>query len=443
MVCPRLPSSWLIWRGVWLLVAATCPACGSNSPVEEIHPSPGATAAVPQDSTAETIEPSPDDWPCWRGVKGDGIAVGTAPTHWSATKNVLWKVEIPGQGHASPIVFGDRVFIATADEQQQTMKLLCYGREDGAQQWERQVHEGGFMHAHNKNTHASATPACDGHHVYWVAMVNDAIWVSAVSVEGELVWQAEAGPFVSMHGYGSSPVLYKNLVIVQGDSNGPGWLAALNKETGKIHWRVKRDHGASFATPSIARLRGQDQLLLSGHDKVVGYDPLTGEEIWRADGPASVTANTMAWSETLLFASGGYPQRATWCLTSDKGAVVWKKNWKCYVPSMIVQGEQLIVPQDDGIVHCVEAATGKEYWNKRLGGDLTASPVLADGKLYFTTEMGKTIVLKSGKHIEVIAENDLGQRCYATPTICGGRIYLRTFSQLYCIGENEPHAASE
>jgi outer membrane protein assembly factor BamB len=316
------------------------------------------------------------------------------------------------------------------------MSLISYGRDDGKERWTCLLHEGGFMHTHSKNTQASATPACDGKYVYWVAMVKDAIWVSAVTLDGKIAWQTEAGPFVSMHGYGSSPVLWRNLVIVQGDSNGPGWLATLDKESGKVYWRVQRGSGASFATPIIAEIAGKTQLLLPGQDQVISYNPADGEKLWQCPGPATVCANTMAWSGDLVFASGGYPQRATWAIKADgSGQVVWKKNWKCYVPSMLIDGDRLIVPQDDGIVHCVEAATGKELWTKRLGGDLTASPVLADGKLYLTTEAGTTFVLRAGSTFEQLAENDNGERCYATPTICGGRIYLRTFGKLMCVGE--------
>jgi hypothetical protein len=186
------------------------------------------------------IEPAATDWPNWRGADQTGIALSDAPIEWSASKNVVWSVDVPGKGHSSPTVWGDKVFLATADEGAKTISLLAFSREKGDLLWTCPLHQGGFMHVHGKNTQASATAACDGKQVYWIAMVKDAIWLSAVTIEGKIAWQTEVGPFVSMHGYGSSPVLYNGLVIVQGDSNGPGWLSAINAQTGEIHWRVQR-----------------------------------------------------------------------------------------------------------------------------------------------------------------------------------------------------------
>jgi hypothetical protein len=177
-------------------------------------------------------------------------------------------------------------------------------------------------------------------------------------------------------------------------------------------------------------------LLLSGQDKVISYDPLTGDKLWECAAPSTVAANTMCWNDDLVFTSGGYPQRNVFAIKADgSGQIVWRKPWKCYVPSMLVDGDRLIIPQDDGVLHVVEAATGKELWTKRVGGDLTSSPVLAGGKLYVTTEAGKTVVFGSTAKSTELATNDNGDRCYATPTICGGQIFLRTLSKLLCIGE--------
>jgi outer membrane protein assembly factor BamB len=292
------------------------------------------------------------------------------------------------------------------------------------------LHEGGFMHVHKKNTHASPTAACDGTHVYWPAMVRGAIWVSAVTTAGKIAWQTEAGPFVSMHGYGASPVLFENLVIVAGDSNGPGWLAALDRTTGKIAWRVQRGNSASFGTPVIAELAGKPQLLLSGHRQVVSYNPRTGDKLWQADGPADVCANTIVTKGDLLFASGGYPQAAVMAIRGDgSGQLVWKKDFKCYVPSMLVDG--------------LSTETGAELWSKRLGGDITASPVLADEKIFVTNEAGATFVLQSGATFKQLATNDAGLPCFSTPAICGGRIYLRTDRLLLCIGSESREVAAD
>lgn len=417
-------------------IAMACVSCRRGEPVAEIRPaSAQAVSATAADIDLPVVAES--DFPWWRGADRTGIAIGGAPIRFSATENVLWQVDVPGEGHGSAILWGDQLFLPVADRGKETMALHCYGQDDGKLRWTCPLHEGGFMHVHSKNTHASPTPACDGEHVYWAAMVKDAIWVSAVTMDGKIAWQKEAGPFVSMHGYGSSPALYKNLVIVAGDSNGPGWLAGLDRHSGEIVWRVQRGDSASFGTPVVAEVAGKTQLLLSGHKKVVSYNPANGEKLWESEGPATVCANTLAWSGDLVFASGGYPEQAVLAIKADgSGEVVWRKDWKCYVPSLLVDGDRLTVPQDNGVVRCVEAATGDELWSKRLGGDITASPVLAGGHIYIATEAGKVCVLKAGDKAELLAENDVGDRCYATPTIAGDRIYLRTFAKLLCIAES-------
>jgi outer membrane protein assembly factor BamB len=426
--------------------------CGGE-PVAEIRPPAAINAAAAGEAAAgeagatgsETNadpQPADTDWPVWRGAAGTGIATGPAPTEWSATKNAAWSVPVPGKGHASPTIWGDQIFLATADEVKKTMSLVSLDRQSGQTRWTCPLHEGGFMHVHSKNTQASPTIACDGRHLYWVAMVKGAIWLSAVTLDGKIAWQSEVGPFVTMHGYGSSPVLWKNLVIVQGDSNGPGWLAAVNKETGKTHWRIQRGNGASFATPAVAEVAGKWQLLMHGQDKVISYDPATGDQLWECEGPATVCANTMCWSGDLVFASGGYPQQNVFAIRADRsGTIVWRKKWKCYVPSMLIDGELLYVPQDQGVLLCVDAKTGKEHWSKRLSGDVTSSPVLAGGNLYVTTETGKTSVFRSSKNLVEISESDLGERCYTTPTIVGERIYIRGYSKLFCIA-GQPKASA-
>jgi outer membrane protein assembly factor BamB len=188
-----------------IILAICCVLSGCRRPVEEISAPASSNAAA-----VASLEFGADDWPWWRGGALDGKAVGEVPpTSWNETENVIWRTDVPGSGHATPVVFGARIFVATADDAQQTQSLLCYGRDDGKLLWDREIHRGGFMHTHQKNTQASATPACDGQHVFCVFMVQDGIWVTATDLDGKILWQRQAGPFRSMHGYGSSPVLYK------------------------------------------------------------------------------------------------------------------------------------------------------------------------------------------------------------------------------------------
>jgi outer membrane protein assembly factor BamB len=415
-------------------VVALVVAAGCRQPVPEVR-----VAASAASSATAPIAAAADDWPVWRGIQGDNHATGPLPPlEWDQTRNVRWRSEVPGQGHASPIVSGDRVFVATSDARAETMSLLCYERSTGEPLWSRELHRGGFMHTHEKNTHASPTPACDGQRVFTGFAVQDAVRVSAVSFDGEILWQTEAGPFRSQHGYGASPVLFESLVIVSGDNRGPGYLAALHRETGEIVWRVQRGQHPSYATPIIAQIAGRAQLLLSGEEQVTAYDPATGDLLWKAEGPSSTTANTVAWNEELVFASGGYPQNGIMAVRAGSGEVVWKNDERGYVPSPLVIGDQLLVIQDRGIALCFDASSGKMLWKQRLGGNFSASPTRAGDYVYLPDEAGKTIVFKVAPKFEKIAENDLDDGGFASPVICGGQLFLRTFRYLYCIeGERE------
>ncbi len=192
--------------------------------------------------TSPVLTVAPGDWPWWWGP--DRNATGEeqdVPTEWSVTDNVLWTAEVQGRGHSSPCVWGQQVFLTTADEASEQQRLLCYDRDTGQQRWNQVVHEGGLMRMHNKNSHASATPACDGQHVYTVFINGEALKVTAFDLDGELVWQKDAGPFKAEHGYGSSPVIYGSLVIVLGDNLSGSFIAALDRETGEIAWRTAQN----------------------------------------------------------------------------------------------------------------------------------------------------------------------------------------------------------
>ncbi|MBC8357261.1 MAG: PQQ-binding-like beta-propeller repeat protein [Planctomycetes bacterium] len=412
------------------IVAITL-AMGCRKPVEEIH-----VASADLSSEAAPIKFSANDWPVWRGITGDNKAANPLPPlQWNNAKNVLWRADVPGRGHATPIVSGERVFVATSDAGEETMSLLCYNRSTGERHWERELHRGGFLHTHQKNSHASPTPACDGQRVFTAFTVQDALRVSAVDFDGEIDWQTEAGPFNSQHGYGSSPVLFESLVIVSGDNRGPGFLAALHRETGEIVWRVQRTNRPSYSTPIVAHVAGRNQLLLSGQDQVTSYDPSSGEVLWTTDGPASTTANTMAWNNELVFATGGYPQNGIVAIRADSGEVAWKTDDRGYVPSPLAIEDRLLVIQDRGVAICLDAKTGKHLWKQRLGGNFSASPMLVGEHVYATDEAGKTIVFKVTPKFEKLAENNLDDGGFASPVICGGQLFLRTSKQLYCIAE--------
>lgn len=385
------------------------------------------------------------DWPWWRGPTLDGTSRDRrAPMKWSATENVVWKTKVPGRGHSSPIVCGDRVFLTTADESAKRQSVLAFDRKTGKPLWNTVAHEGGFPNKNPKNSHASATPACDGKQVYCAFLNHDALHVTATDLDGKIVWQKKAGAFRSQHGYGASPVLYGSLVIVSGDSLKDCFLAALDAASGKVVWRAKRKasgRNGDYATPTVATLAGRAQLILTGMGEVTSYDPETGKRLWWCAGPSEVTACTPACGEGLVFATGGFPEKNLLAIRANsrgdvtESQVVWRtRSGVSYVPSPLYHAGRLYVVNDTGVVTCFDAAKGKQLWQDRLAGAFTASPVLVGDHLYATNEAGKTYILKAGPKFDVVATNSIGEHVLATPAVCGGQLFLRTDRHLYCIG---------
>jgi hypothetical protein len=419
---------------VIVFVSGCTPSNETNSVVRAGNNSPGK-ALVAADG----------DWPWWRGPNHNGIAVPQAvPHHWDENKNILWKVPIPGRGHASPIVVEDRIFLTTADDAEETMSLLCLDRASGKNLWEKTIHAGRFMHTHKKNSHASATPAWDGRFIFVIFMVDNGIFVTALDKDGTIQWKKKAGPFDSKHGYGSSPVLYRSMIIINGDNQGSGFLTAMDRETGEMVWRIDRTDNSSFCTPIVTQIDGVDQLLLSGHNEVSSYNPANGQLRWKSRGPAATTANTIGWHQGVVFASGGWPEQNLMAVRADgSGEIVWEKGIKAYVPSPLVINDRLIVTQDANIVRCYDPQTGKELWVERLGRrGYSASPTAVGEIVYLPDETGNVHVFRAGDKFEAIASNKLPGDGMASPVICDSRIYLRTSSHLYCIAEAEIMGAS-
>ncbi|MEO1496508.1 MAG: PQQ-binding-like beta-propeller repeat protein [Planctomycetota bacterium] len=412
------------WRLSLFLTMAGLLGCEAGG-VEEIRVvNPVAGAAVAEDLTTE------DDWPCWRGPLRNGIAQGSAPVVWGPDENVLWRVEAPGRGHASPIVVGDLVIISSADVPAGQQLLAAYDRKIGAEAWRLVIHDGGLpsrRDVHQKATDANGTVACDGRRAYVAHLNGGQIVASAVDLEGGLVWQTELGPFDSKFGYAPSPVLHGPYVIFAADNWGGGYLAAVDRESGEIAWRTKRARTSTYSSPVVAEVAGRDQLLISGDDKIASYDPLSGEPLWSTRGVSEATCGTMVWSGDVVFASGGYPDRETIAVRADgSGETVWSNRVKVYEPSLLLAGPRLYGATDEGILYCWDASTGDQLWRKRVGGGFSASPVLCDGRVYIPNTSGETLVFEdTPDEYRELARNRLGDDAYASPAICGGRIYLR------------------
>lgn len=392
---------------------------------------------------------SANDWLMWRGPNGNGVASKgqTLPTEWSPTKNVLWKVAVPGKGHSSPVVVGDRVILATAVEERQEQAVLCFNRETGKPMWSSIVSRGGFHRKiHKNNTHATPTPACDGDTIYATFPSHGVVHLAALDLDGKVKWQIRAGAYTPKKysfGFGSSPTLYKSLVIVASEFE-EGYIAAFDKKDGKEVWRIKRRNNISWSSPIVANVAGKDQLLITGADKFSSFDPNTGKLLWSTPCIAAATCGTAIWENGLVFGSGGYPKTETVAIKADgSGEVVWRNREKSYEQSMVVQSGYVYATTDRGSVFCWRASDGKEMWKGRLGGSVSASPIIAGGHIYATNERGNQFVIKADPaKFELVAKNQLGSEGFASPTICGNRIYVRTAvtvggnrqEVLYCIG---------
>ena len=385
-----------------------------------------------------------DDWPWWRGPNFDGKAASAAALHWSETRNVIWKVKVPGRGHSSPIVVGDRIYLTTADEVSQTQSALCFDRGSGNLLWAKELHRGGFMPHHPQNSQASPSPAFDGERIFVVFPNTDAIHISALDSHGALLWRQTIGPFGNHEGYGSSPLIYGQLVIVIGDNRRGSFLVALDRKSGKIIWRQNRSNDANFCTPVVARFVGREQLLVSGLATVRSYNPATGELLWHCQGP-NHSVNSVAFSDddkSYVLASGGVPVREILCICADglgdvsQSHLVWRARRNMpYVPSPIYHDGYFYLLTDSGIAQCLAADSGKVAWRKRLGDRFKTSLTLVGTRIYAMSETGTTHVFAAHPEFERLAENTLSEGTVSTPAICGGRIYLRTYHHLYCIGD--------
>ncbi len=392
-----------------------------------------------------------DDWRTWRGPSLNGIAAAgqTPVTDWSETKNVVWKAPIPGRGHSSPTIVGDRIFLTSADEKSRTQAVLGFDRNTGKQLWLTPVNQGALpARIHNKNTHASPTVVSDGERLYAAFCNHDAVQLVALSFDGKVQWNKAVGayrPERYEYGYAPSPALFGGTVIVASESDTGSFLAAFRTDNGQEVWRTPRPKRVSYSSPVVGRVAGRDQLLISGCDLVSSYDPRTGQPLWTAPGTASATCGTMVWEGDLVFASGGYPKKETVCVRADgSGTVVWRNQEKCYEQSMLVHDGYVYAVNDGGIAFCWQAETGREMWKARLsGGAVSSSPILANGNVYIANERGTTYVFKATpERFVAVAQNQLGDEAFASPAVVDSRLYLRVASSarggrqefLYCIG---------
>jgi outer membrane protein assembly factor BamB len=430
------------------------------------------------------------NWPGFRGMNADGFAKGAATaTVWSMerSENILWKTAIPGLGHSSPIIWGDRLYVTTAVNQRKTAslkvglygdpesaqdndvqqwKIVCLNKRTGQILWDKTAHEGApKLKRHPKATHANCTMATDGSNV--VAFFGSE-GLYCYDVDGHPRWNKDWGTLrtspviyndkpdphgVDLEwGFASSPVIYGNLVFVQCDVLTNGFVAALNLADGKEVWRTPRDDTATWSTPNICTEGSRPQLLVNGWKHMGGYDLRTGEEIWRMSGGGDCPVPTpVVWKGLIFLMSAHGPRRPVYAVRADavgdvslrEGAttnryVAWSAlRGGSYMQTPLVYGDYLYSCHIDGILSCYEALTGKQMYKERLGtgGEgFTASPVASEGNLYFTSERGSVFVVKPGPTFTVLATNQMGEVCMATPAISERTIFFRTQGHVVAVG---------
>jgi outer membrane protein assembly factor BamB len=434
---------------------------------------------------AGSVAPPAGNWPSFRGNYANGTADGqNLPDKWDGARGegVAWKTRIPGLAHSSPIVWGERLFVTTAissageatfkhglfgegdaspDRSVHQFKVLAIDARDGHIVWDRTAYEGSPKEKrHVKNTYASSTPATDGKHVVAFFGSNG---IYCFDMAGRLLWQRDLG-FLDLGAYdapeyewgtASSPIIYKNRVIVQCDTQKADFLYALDIDDGHTVWRTERDELPSWGTPAIFVGPKRTELVTNASKFIRGYDPETGKELWRLGGSSQITAPTpIASGDLIVVASGRRPEApifviragATGDITLPKNStsneqVVWSRQQRGpYMPTPLIYGELLYVLANQGIFDCYELRSGKEIYRQRLahqGGGFSSSPVAADGRVYLSSEDGDMFVVKAGTGYELLATNPMGERLMATPALSNGRMFVRGEHHLFAIGRQE------
>jgi outer membrane protein assembly factor BamB len=405
-----------------------------------------------------------ENWPSFRGPTRQGISnEKNLPLHWGAESNVAWKAAIPGMGWSSPILWGDRVFLTSATENGASCRLLSVDAKSGKILWDTEVFKQEPRRKEGKNSYATPTAATDGKHVY--AVFGDGS-VAAVDFKGTLVWTNREVQHYSRHGLGASPILYENRLIMPYDGSNPvaaagnwpnnsneerlGWqipwdkaiIVALDTKTGQRKWTGKRGLSRiAHVSPILVEHAGRTQLISGAGDAIQGFDPKSGELIWTVYSQGEGVTPSPVAGNGLLFTSSGFEKSTLRAVRFGgrgdvtKTHVAWEERKG--VPtqaSLIYVKPYLYAITDGGIAHCYKGENGEIVWEERIGGNHSASPVYADGKIYFLSESGEATVIEAGPNFKEVARNRLDEKCQASMAVSGGRLFIRSEKNLFCIG---------
>lgn len=405
----------------------------------------------------------PQNWPQWRGPEANGISqeVGV-PLRWGSVENILWKVKLPGRGMSTPIIWEDRVFITSQigngvvevssaryegparSKQPATLVLQSFDREKGRLLWEHRFEaEEPLPPVHEFHNLSSPSPVTDGERVYFWFGTGQ---LFAFTLDGSLVWSRSLGkdysPYLLHWGHGSSPVLYKNTLILLCDHEPAAFLLALDRRTGKEVWKVSRGKGLrAYSTPFLMPHGDGYELIVNSNPRLDAYNPETGEHLWHADGDCRVPIAMPVSAQGILYATRGYNSGPYMAIRPGgrgdvtNSHVIWRKPTGApYVSSFLYYQGLLYLATEVGVVRCIDPETGETVWTERIGGNFSASPVGVDGRIYLLNEEGETVVLQAGRKYNVLARNALNEVCRASPAVSRGRIFIRSEEHLYAIG---------
>ncbi len=396
-----------------------------------------------------------EDWPEFRGPTKQGISTATGlPVEWSPTKNVAWKADLPGRAWSSPIVLGDRIFLTNAvgakdstdPHDNFSLRVLALNAADGKVLWDTEVFRIEKAHTlgvHGKNSYASPTPVYEAGRIY--AHFGH-LGTACVDETGKVLWKTNELKYKPVHGNGGCPVIVDNILVFKVDAADSPFVAALDKQNGRVRWKSPRKSDAkkkfSFCTPLVIEVNGAKQIISPGSNVVSALNPKDGKEIWRVRYDGYSVVPRPVFGHGLVFLSTGFDQASALAIRPDgKGDVTdthvaWKLDkGSPLTPSMLLIGEDLYMVSDQGIVSCVDAKSGTVHWQERVARPTSASPLYADGKIYIQDELGSGYVLKPGRTLELLAKNDLGDKSLASPAVWQDKLLIRTQSALWCIGQ--------
>jgi outer membrane protein assembly factor BamB len=385
-------------------------------------------------------------WPEFRGPQGNGHAAAyNLPERWSERENVAWKTPLPGEGWSSPVVAADGIWVTTADDEGRSLRVLCVEPARG-----KLVRNIEAFHRHDaipknaKNSFASPTPVLDEQCVYVHFGTQGTACIEQAT--GDVLWRNQDLVLDHKEGPGSSPILWNDLLIVNCDGLDVQYVAALDKQTGRLRWKTHRtgkmhdnpDFRKAYCTPLVVTIDGRDQLVSPGADRVIGYDPADGRELWRVEYHGFSIVPRPVLAHNMLYVTTAFARPELWAVRTGAHGdatethVAWKlKKMVPSSPSPLVVGDELYLISDKGILTCVDARDGTELWSERIGGNFSASPLYADGKIYLFSEEGKGYVLKPGRAYHVLNENHLEGRILASPAAVGRSLFVRTDKALY------------